>query len=949
MSIQTTAFVLAVGAAALATACGHAPPASVTSRATVAVASPAPVAVASRATVSVARQVHERRVMPTHPPPTEVVRDMDAIERRHADRREWIERMHRTAPGVDWRAIERANRARLAELRMELRRRKDYVPDTWKERGSANQAGRMHCAALGLDGVTLYAGSAHGGTWRGALDGSSWTPIGDNLWSGAHRLAVAAAPAETILALTYWGRLVYTQDQGMNWLTPAGLPADVGNGKNLFVDPTDRSKVFALLGRPTGMEIFRSTDGGVSFTSVRALGNVPADMWMDRIAGGTLWVLAGAELWSSPDQGGLWRLESTLGPGPYSDAVLAGSEAGSPRLYAALRSGGAWELRRSDGGGTWIREPDLADFWGQLEASMTDPDVVAKGGVEMFRSTTGGATWQLVNGWGDYYSYPPGRLHADIQGIDVFMIGGQETWFIGTDGGTYSSTDAARTVNNLSLQGLRVSQYYSTLTSRLDPSHVVAGSQDQGYQIASAQAPLLDFRQVISGDYGHLTSGDRTHEWVYSTYPGFILVQQGEAIPQLEMLDFPAGSRPQWLPGVEADPTNREAFYFLADRLWRYERDPFGRWTSYLETTTNFFAPLTALSIAPSDPSRRLVVNEMGTLWHSEDGGFNWTRSADPGPGAHYFAGSALEHSPDDPLVALVGGSGYSNPGIYRTADGGQTWLPFASGLPQTHVYDIAWLRPGSQVAFAATESGPYRLDPATSTWEHIGGLTAPLTTYWSVETIPEIGVARFGTYGRGIWDWQQELVAEAGRCADGVDNEGDGFTDCYDPDCASDAACRENCADGIDNDVDGDADCADADCATADTDGDRRTDCGGTDCAPADGTTWSVPGEVGRLFVATTGVGLQDVRLTWTDDQRLAAGAGTLHDVVFGSLDSLRPVGWPAGALCIGNDVTTLAFDHSMSGIPVMFYLVRAQNACGAGPWGSGDQGPARPTPACP
>ena len=33
-------------------------------------------------------------------------------------------------------------------------------------------------------------------------------------------------------------------------------------------------------------------------------------------------------------------------------------------------------------------------------------------------------------------------------------------------------------------------------------------------------------------------------------------------------------------------------------------------------------------------------------------------------------------------------------------------------------------------------------------------GLSAPDQTYWSLEYVPEIHTARFGTYGRGIWDF---------------------------------------------------------------------------------------------------------------------------------------------------------------------------------------------------
>ena len=39
-------------------------------------------------------------------------------------------------------------------------------------------------------------------------------------------------------------------------------------------------------------------------------------------------------------------------------------------------------------------------------------------------------------------------------------------------------------------------------------------------------------------------------------------------------------------------------------------------------------------------------------------------------------------------------------------------------------------------------------------TWTDLAGISAPDQTYWSVEYIPELNTARFGTYGRGIWDF---------------------------------------------------------------------------------------------------------------------------------------------------------------------------------------------------
>jgi len=74
-------------------------------------------------------------------------------------------------------------------------------------------------------------------------------------------------------------------------------------------------------------------------------------------------------------------------------------------------------------------------------------------------------------------------------------------------------------VNNLSLNGLGVSQYYSTYTKRTPPYQIFAGSQDQGFQRSIDHVnSVYDFEQVVSGDYGHLVSGDNGHS-LWMVYP----------------------------------------------------------------------------------------------------------------------------------------------------------------------------------------------------------------------------------------------------------------------------------------------------------------------------------------------------------------------------------------------------------------------------------------------
>ncbi|HED66283.1 MAG TPA: hypothetical protein ENJ09_12100 [Planctomycetes bacterium] len=712
------------------------------------------------------------------PPPTENWLDPDAEAREKAERKAWIAARHRAVPGVDWRAVEAENRraeiAKRNRIGQAILRGAPVPASPWVERGSENQAGRMYVAALSPDGTTLFAGSAAGGVWRAAPDGTGWTPIGDNLAGGAHHLAVVsgAAPGDpaVVLAATYGGEVHVTRDDGMTWVVPAGLPS-LSRVKRVLVS-SDGTETCYLVGRTSGKtKLWRSTDGLLSFQLVRTFGSFEGDIWTPRTGSGDLYFLGTAKLDVSTDHGDTW---TTVGPGPGgSSAELVGCEAGAPRLWAVFHRNNAEELHRSDDGGasfTFLR--NLSDYWETLNASITDPDLFAYGGVEAWRTTDGGASFSKINSWGSYYGNPANRLHADIQGMVVLPTGPVgETWYVGTDGGLYRSQDRLGSVKNTSLSGLRVSQYYSTLTSAANPLHVIAGAQDQGYQWAStppnANSTRIDFDQLISGDYGHLTSRDGTHAWVFCTYPGFILAQRGEDSPSLYQVSFPSGEQNAWLPPVVASNIDRKNFFFLATRLWNYQKNSGSNsWTSQIWSTQNFQGSsgeyLTGFTFSPVDTQRAYAVTNRGRLFYSGDRGKTWTESASTGPNAHYFYGTALIASRLDADTVWVGGSGYGVPAVYRSTDGGQTFQAWGDGLPSTLVYCLAEAPDGSGVVFAGTELAAWKRGPNDAAWVDITGADAPATTYWSVEALPNENTMRFGTYGRGIWDYQIDPVA---RC----------------------------------------------------------------------------------------------------------------------------------------------------------------------------------------
>jgi subtilisin family serine protease len=127
--------------------------------------------------------------------------------------------------------------------------------------------------------------------------------------------------------------------------------------------------------------------------------------------------------------------------------------------------------------------------------------------------------------------------------------------------------------------------------------------------------------------------------------------------------------------------------------------------------------------------------------------------------------------------------------------------------------------------------------------------------------------------------------------------------------------------------------------------DGDGDGIAGACDCAPADGGAYDAPSEVDGLTIIP-----DKTTLTWTS-LSVAAGNGTLYDVVRGDLDALRSSGVIASAFCLGSTGTTNS--RCDTEVPPegtgYYYLVQARNTCGLGGFGAASNGTPRVHSDCP
>ena len=116
------------------------------------------------------------------------------------------------------------------------------------------------------------------------------------------------------------------------------------------------------------------------------------------------------------------------------------------------------------------------------------------------------------------------------------------------------------------------------------------------------------------------------------------------------------------------------------------------------------------VAVAPSDHlAIYLAAYEPGGIYRSADGGQTWRPACG---GLETLAPVALTVHPEDPGVAWVG----TVQGAYRTIDGGQRWH-LMTGLPSVPIYALA-ASPGGAGLYAGGEAaGVWRSNDGGQTW----------------------------------------------------------------------------------------------------------------------------------------------------------------------------------------------------------------------------------------
>ncbi len=729
----------------------------------------------------------------------------DGQNRRQA----WIELIHKAAPGTDWREMDRQAARELARTRQYISPQNNTrgtetfadgnVEGEWRERGSANQAGNMRTVEYVPQLNKIYGIAAGGSLWRGNLDGSDWTVLNDDfLLNPAVLKAFYPTDTSGMRLIGASGKdLMYSDDEGQAWEVANFLPDFYdgwGSPNNVSILSDSLNTIYYLAhtwdAQPWAARswLYRSTDGGQNFQRIKVFDQT--DKWK-------------VSLWASPKTEQVFVLERGLnlytinadtifsvptnGLSDDGDAELIGYATDSTLILYALIDN--HEVYKSNNGGAdWILQGETpANAWNVgMVCSPFDSLRLFSGAVNCHFSIDGGITWELANEWWEYYN-DLDKFHADIMDFGFYEKMDSTPFFlIANHGGLHISYDHLETTQNISLEGMNIGQYYDVLTNQDFPNFIYLGSQDQGWQWTAEgdEETPVDFTQQWSGDYGQMLMSNGNQSY-WTQYPGGIMDYYHFAFnppnpwPESEFNvegeDMPAVGWIVPTANLEAFPDGNTVFvgggnldegpgsYLIA--LTASTGAPYDISTTqfdfdFKENSNSGEGLISAIEQSPFFEGDRIyVAADDGTFFTTYDGGVNWEKSPGfSGPTTSWLYTACILASKIDPEVVYVSGSGYSNPAVFKSIDGGITFEPIDDGLPGTLVQELA-ANNDETLLFAATTLGPFVYVTWEDQWYPLLGESTPLQWYTSVEYIASTDIVRFSTYGRGVWDFEVTFV----------------------------------------------------------------------------------------------------------------------------------------------------------------------------------------------
>ncbi|NLJ07500.1 MAG: PKD domain-containing protein [Sphingobacteriales bacterium] len=680
----------------------------------------------------------------------------------------------------------------------ELSKPKPYRNDGYRSSGSwvslgpdissGNGIGRINFICFHpTDSNIIFAGAPSGGLWKTTNGGTSWTTNTDNLpVIGFSDMVINPQnPAVMYLASsdgdandTYSIGVLKSTDGGQTWVV-TGLNFNVTQTRTirkLLMHPSNPDILYAA----TNNGIYKTVNAGNNWTRVYSYGCIdiefkpqnPSVIYAAVYQGS--WT-AGAKFIRSTDNGSTWkeitgdwsgkanRIAIAIAPGDSNYVYIIASE--SPTSNYDNRHGYLGFYRSVNGADSFVTmstSPNILGWspggtdqrgqgWYDLEVvvSPVNRHLVFIGGINIWKSEDGGATWTLSAHW--YGGGGAPYVHADIHAM-AFDPKNPYALYIGCDGGIYYTKNGGVTYKDIS-QSMVTSQIYRIGSSATDNKLVIAGLQDNGSKLYNGS-----WGNVLGGDGMECIIDPTDNKIMYgSLYYGDIQksTNGGSSFNKIKKnIDEDGG----WVTPYLLCPKDPKILYAGYNNVWvNYNRGS-SNWikiSSFAGSTT-----LVALAVAPSDTSV-IYAAKSSTLYRTRNSGQTWDNINSGLPTANASI-TDIEVREDNANVVWVTFSGYSNGNkVFVSVDGGDNWVNYSGSLPNLPVNCIVYQKGSDNGLYVGTDVGVYYRDSSLNDWiPFSSGLPNVIVNDLEIfyNSVPSKQRIKAATYGRGLWE--SELYA---------------------------------------------------------------------------------------------------------------------------------------------------------------------------------------------
>jgi photosystem II stability/assembly factor-like uncharacterized protein len=687
------------------------------------------------------------------------------------------------------------------QLMKQQKNNRDDDTDPWELIGPKNIGGRTLCLALHPDNPgILYAGSASGGLWKsvtGGVGASAWEYVdtghpvlgvshiafdpndSDIMYIGTgevyqHQNSTGGEVDRTTRG-SYGIGILKSSDGGNTWEKSLDWSYQQNRGIWMIaVHPVDSNIVYTA----TSEGVYKSYNAGDTWENIHPV-IMATDIRIHPVDHNTLFVACGNfnsvgnGIYKSTNGGDDWvELEGGLPDNWQGKAQLAIAQTDPSIIYASIANvfGGRGLWKSTDTGDTWtqVSSTNYQQYQGWYShyviVSPFDEDLVFVGGIEIWRSTTGGSDLSLKSDWTEaYFGTPPPEgpiggpnyAHADHH-YAVWHPTDPDTIFFASDGGVFKTTDGGENFESL-IGGYVTTQFYNGFNnSATDPDIAIGGMQDNFTAIYQG-GPA--WKRVIGGDGCWAAVDSSDPATLYGSYQ-YLGMQRsfngGDTFIDISPPEQAADNTAFVAPFV-LSPSDPGVLYAGRSIVYRSENQ--GRnWTA-----THNGAPLdsgnTIFAMDISHTSSDIVyaatapIDSRGRVFVTRNAGDTWTDITGNLPD---LFPSDITISAQDTNIVYITFMGYENAHVFRSDTGGATWYDVSAGLPDVPASAVTIDPADYRIVYVGTDLGVFVSSNSGQSWEpFMTGMPTAMVT--DLKVFEPDRLLRAATHGNGVF--QRDMI----------------------------------------------------------------------------------------------------------------------------------------------------------------------------------------------